>query len=274
MRTSVCVRTVQWDHVQCCFPDGFTTGGRLRFITWLWDANDEHKYILHSHCTYTYSHFDYRVLLSKTPPPFHMNLQRSQALQFPQVSIWSHCLCFYPPLLLCIKNLFQSSAIPPSSLQSVFFSFSLAPASQHRRCPSFLRVGLSSWMKQGGGVDLSWANLNWTAVHSDIFFFLMGACMCVCVCVCVCVHVCLCVCVCVCVWVWVWASLCRNSWPQKPRVVAAHNYVLLQGIWIAELELAFTTVSHTWGWQLLSNLVKENMMPWWKRICCYWTRLT
>lgn len=33
--------------LRCTFPDGFTTGSSLRSVTWMWNANQEQKYIVH-----------------------------------------------------------------------------------------------------------------------------------------------------------------------------------------------------------------------------------
>lgn len=121
------------------------------------------------------------------PHPFPYESTKKPGITIPPGQHLVSLLVFLSSLAALHQKSVSIICYPSSSLQSVFFSFSLAPASQHRRCPSFLRVGLSSWMKPGGGVDLSWAHFNWTAVHSYIFFFLMGACMCVCVYVSLCV---------------------------------------------------------------------------------------
>lgn len=118
-----------------------------------------------------------------------MNPQRSQALQFPQVSIWSLCLCFYPPLLLCIKNLFQSSAIPPHPYSLCFFLFLSHPLLSIGAVPLSSEWGSAAeWNREGVWIFLEpiLIGLQSTVIFS--FFSWVLACVCVCMCLCVCVH--------------------------------------------------------------------------------------
>ncbi len=150
-----------------------------------------------------------------------MSSHRSKALEFPLVSIWSLWFSFL--ILFCCsawKNLFQSSAIRPHLCIFCFLLLSYPSSASPSLAPSFPLNAVSASslfpqsgaaelrMKIWGSVDLSWAHFNWTAVHCYIFFSLMGACDCVCV------------------DAWMCVAL-QNSWPQKPRALAAHNYVLI-----------------------------------------------
>lgn len=144
-----------------------------------------------------------------------------------------------------MKNLFSPAVIPAYSvslpLPHLFnLSLSFAPPFRRRSVSTssllFLRVGAAELRTRA---DVSFAHFNWTEAHRYIFLPLTG-------------HSRVCV-----LWTRDHAWLCRVAWPQKPRALAPHNSVLLQGFYISELELASIIRSHTWGWQLLSKLVKH-----------------